>query len=127
MPHIKRVDASFQPRSLFVSNRLKAAVCKPWFTTGFLLLLTFFLFAHEPALANKFETIGGGFGGSRKLKLDWLQGFLYFLGGLGLLGAILAVTFPRNNALFLNATNWKQSAAVLLILSGICIGGGLLL
>ena len=81
----------------------------------------------EPALANKFETIGGGFGGSRQLKLDWLQGFLYVVGGLSLLGAILAVTFPRQNALFLNATNWKQSAAVLLILSGICIGGGLLL
>jgi hypothetical protein len=127
MQHIKRIRPTLLPRQPSRSNALEPVSCRPWFTIGFLLLITFFLFAHEPALANKFETIGGGFGGSRQLKLDWLQGFLYVVGGLSLLGAILAVTFPRQNALFLNATNWKQSAAVLLILSGICIGGGLLL
>lgn len=83
--------------------------------------------AHEPALANKFETISGGITGSRQLKLDWLASFLYVVGGLSLLSAALAVFTPHNNALFLNFNNWKQSAAILSIIAGICFTSALVI
>lgn len=76
------------------------------------VLLLLFL---EPALANKFETIGGGVSGSTGIKREWLQKFLLVSGGLSLLGAILAVVIPHTNAAFLNFSNWKQSAIVLLV------------
>jgi hypothetical protein len=41
------------------------------------------------------------------------------VGGLSLLIAILAVVVPRNNALFLNFSNWKQSSIVLFIFSAV--------
>jgi hypothetical protein len=81
----------------------------------------------EPASANKFETIGGGVAGSRQFKLEWLQGFLYVVGGIGLLTAALAVFAPHNNPLFLNFANWKQSAVVASLIGVVCIGGALLL
>jgi hypothetical protein len=89
---------------------------------GLLLLLLF-----EPALANKFETIGGGVSGSSSAKLDWLRGFLYVAGGISLLSSIMAVLVPHNNPLFLNFRNWKQSAAVLLAIAVLCFGTALLI
>ena len=81
----------------------------------------------EPALANKFETIGGGISGSAGLKLEWLQTFLFIIAGMGALGALLAVVYPRKNALFLNYTNWKKSAIVMGTISGVALFFGLLL
>lgn len=71
----------------------------------------------EPALANKFETIGGGISGSYGIKQQWLQKFFLVAGGISLLSAVLAVVVPHNNALFLNYGNWKKSAIILSILT----------
>lgn len=71
----------------------------------------------EPALANKFETIGGGVSGSSGIKRDWLQKFFLVVGGMSLLSAVLALVVPHNNALFLNYGNWKKSFIILLVLS----------
>jgi hypothetical protein len=71
----------------------------------------------EPALANKFETIGGGVSGSVAIKREWLQGFFLVAGGLSLLGMVLAIAVPHRNALLLNYNNWKQSAVVLGLLA----------
>jgi len=76
----------------------------------------------EPALANKFETIGGGLSGSSGIKREWLQKFFLVVGGLSLLSAILAVVVPHNNALYLNYGNWKRSFVILLVLSAIFFG-----
>ncbi len=81
----------------------------------------------EPALANKFETIGGGVAGSSGLKREWLQYFLYFVAGLGALGALLAVIYPRKNALYLNYNNWKKSAIVMGVIAAVALIMALLL
>ena len=81
----------------------------------------------EPALANKFETIGGGVSGSTGLKLEWLQSFLFIVAGMGALGALLAVIYPHNNALYLNYANWKKSAIVMGVIAAIALVIGLLL
>ncbi|WP_164513278.1 hypothetical protein [Thiosocius teredinicola] len=91
---------------------------------GFTMLLLMLLI--EPALANKFETIGGGVAGSSGIKREWLQKFFLVAGGISLFGAFLAVVVPRNNALFLNFRNWKASAAVLTVLSIIFFGAAFL-
>ena len=98
-----------------------------WIALLGLLTAIVLLVLHEPALANKFETIGGGVSGSRQLKLDWLQNFLYVVSGLCLLGAVLVVVVPRNNASYLNFANWKQSAFVLTVLAAASLGGALLI
>lgn len=82
-----------------------------WLPVVFLALLI------EPALANKFETIGGGVSGSSGIKREWLQKFFLVIGGASLLGAVLAVVVPHRNALYLNYNNWKQSAIMLSILA----------
>jgi hypothetical protein len=84
-----------------------------WLLVVFLALLT------EPALANKFETIGGGVSGSSGIKREWLQKFFLVVGGASLLGALLAVVVPHRNALYLNYNNWKQSAIMLSILAAV--------
>ncbi len=91
---------------------------------GFSVLLL--LLITEPALANKFETIGGGVAGSSGIKREWLQKFFLVAGGISLFGAFLAVVVPRKNALFLNFRNWKASAAVLTVLSIIFFGAAFL-
>ena len=85
---------------------------------GLVLALLVLLFI-EPALANKFETIGGGVAGSSGIKREWLQNFFLVLGGLSLLSAVLALLVPHNNALYLNFSNWKRSFVILLIMSAI--------
>ncbi|MDJ0741262.1 MAG: hypothetical protein QNJ91_16215 [Gammaproteobacteria bacterium] len=75
------------------------------------------LLAAEPALANKFETISGGVSGSASFKRDWLVKFLLTAGGVSLGSAVLAVLVPHNNALFLNFSNWKQSALVMFVIA----------
>lgn len=73
----------------------------------------------EPALANKFETIGGGVSGSSGIKREWLQKFFLVVGGMSLLSALLALIVPHNNALYLNYGNWKRSFFILIILSAV--------
>ena len=85
---------------------------------GLLLALVLLLFI-EPALANKFETIGGGVAGSSGIKREWLQSFFLVVGGLSLLSALLALLVPHNNALYLNFSNWKRSFVILLIMSAV--------
>jgi hypothetical protein len=81
------------------------------------LLVVFLALLIEPALANKFETIGGGVSGSSGIKREWLQKFFLVIGGASLLGAVLAVVVPHRNALYLNYNNWKQSAIMLSVLA----------
>lgn len=83
--------------------------------------ITLILFCAHPAVANKFETIGSGISGSRGIKIEWLQGFLFVVCGILTLGAVLAVAVPHRNTLFLNAVNWKTSA-ILMALLAIAIG-----
>ena len=71
----------------------------------------------DPALANKFETIGGGVSGSSGFKREWLRTFFLVVGGVSLLTALLALLVPHNNALYLNYSNWKRSFAILVIVS----------
>jgi len=96
---------------------MKGSVLRLGLSLGVLALLCL-----EPALANKFETIGGGLSGSSGIKREWLQKFFLVVGGLSLLSAILAVVVPHNNALYLNYGNWKRSFVILLVLSAIFFG-----
>lgn len=75
------------------------------------------LLSTNPGLANKFETIGSGVSGSRGIKIEWLQGFLFVVCGVLALGAVLAVAVPHRNTLFLNAVNWKTSAVLMAMLA----------
>ncbi|MCB1802362.1 MAG: hypothetical protein KDI82_11795 [Gammaproteobacteria bacterium] len=105
----------------------------PWQTpcsaqrTALTLTATLLLLAVEPALANKFETIGGGVSGSLHIKREWLITFLNIAGGISLFSAVLAVVVPRTNALYLNYSNWKQSAIVMLVIAGALFAGAALL
>lgn len=95
--------------------------------TAVTLLAALLLLAVEPALANKFETIGGGVSGSVHIKREWLITFLNIAGGISLFGAVLAIVVPRTNALYLNYSNWKQSAIVMLVIAGALFTGAALL
>jgi hypothetical protein len=81
----------------------------------------------EPALANKFETIGGGVSGASGIKRAWLQGFFMVLGGASLLGSALSIFVPHRNAAYLNYGNWKQSAAVLFVFAVVVFGSAALI
>lgn len=85
------------------------------------------LLAVEPALANKFETIGSGVSGSIGIKREWLQLLFWAAAGLLALGAVLAVFLPHGNPLFLNYRNWKASASVLAVLAVAMLTVGLLI
>jgi hypothetical protein len=78
--------------------------------------LVFSLFV-EPASANRLEGISGGVSGSGHIKRESLQVIFLVAGGVSLLSAVLAVVVPHRNALFLNYSNWKQSAIFLLIIA----------
>jgi hypothetical protein len=71
------------------------------------------LFLPEMAIANKFETIGGGVSGSVTIKRQWLQVMFFVAAGICALGAVLAIAMPHNNPLFLNYQNWKTSALLM--------------
>lgn len=89
-----------------------------------LLFLTLALIHIEPAVANKFETIGGGVAGSAKIKIEYLK-YIFFIAGIILLiGGALAVLTRNKNSLSLNHTMWKSSSIILFILSFIAIGTG---
>ena len=92
---------------------------KPWQLILIVLGLTSALLCLvEPAFAgNKFETIGGGVSGSNRLKSEHVRLILYVVSGIFLFGSILTVVLPHNNPLFLNYSQWKQSAAIMFIIS----------
>ncbi|MCU7797838.1 MAG: hypothetical protein KZQ73_01050 [Candidatus Thiodiazotropha sp. (ex Semelilucina semeliformis)] len=83
-------------------------------------LLTWTLFLMilfcEPALANKFETIGGGVQGSTKVKIEYLQVIAYVAGGIFITAGVLAILLHNKNAQTLNYTMWKSSSALFFIL-----------
>jgi hypothetical protein len=85
-----------------------------------LLPLLVLLLLFEPAIANKFETIGSGVAGSYRLKAEFMRGALLTGGSFFVFAAILAVVVPHSNAAYLNFANWKASAVVLAL-----IGAGL--
>ena len=80
--------------------------------TGLIILLFC-----EPALANKFETIGGGVQGSTKVKVEYLQVIAYVAGGIFLVSGVLAILLHNKNAQTLNYTMWKSSSTLFFILS----------
>ena len=87
------------------------------------LLLIAALMLCEPALANKFETIGSGVSGSFRVKKEFLQIAFLITGGGFLFAAVLAVILPHTNAAFLNYRNWKASAIVLGVIGGALLSG----
>ena len=74
----------------------------------------------DPAVANRFETIGGGVSGSHALKLEYLKIIAYVVGGIFILAAALTVITHKHNAQMLSYTTWKSSAIMFLLLG---VGG----
>ncbi len=77
----------------------------PW------LLLTG-LFLCEPALANKFETIGSGVQGSTQAKIEYLKVIAYVAAGIFMIAGIASIVLHDKNAQTLNYTMWKVSSAL---------------
>jgi len=73
----------------------------------------------EPALAgNRFETIGGGVSGSTEAKLALVRPISIGFGVFFLIGAVLSASKRwHENANSPNYSLWKQSVAVLSVLS----------
>ena len=86
-----------------------------------MLIVLFFM---EPALANKFETIGSGVSGSFEIKREWLRGFFFTIAVFCVIGALLAIFVPHRNALFLNHRNWKASSITMSIFAILFAGFG---
>jgi hypothetical protein len=83
----------------------------PWLLASILLLLT------DPALANKFETIGNGVQGSTQLKVAYLQVIAYVAGAIFLAAGVLSILLQNKNALTLNYTMWRSSSILFFLLS----------
>jgi uncharacterized membrane protein len=71
----------------------------------------------EPALANKFETIGGGVQGSTQVKIEYLRLIAYVAGGILMIAGILSIVLHDKNAQTLNYTMWKVSSALFFLLA----------
>ena len=82
-----------------------------WLLTPALLLLA------DPALANKFETIGGGVKGSTQIKVAYLHVFAYLAGVIFLVAGVLSILLQNKNALTLNYTMWRSSSILFFLLS----------
>ncbi|MCG7899415.1 MAG: hypothetical protein JAY99_03700 [Candidatus Thiodiazotropha lotti] len=92
----------------------KLTVALPWV----LFVLVFALLTlSDPAMANKFETIGGGVQGSTKIKVEYLITIAYVASAIFMIAGILAIALHNRNAQTLNYTMWKSSAAMFFILS----------
>ena len=97
--------------------------------TGIILLFIFTLTICylEPAMANKFETIGSGVSGSSNVKIEYLKGIAIVAGIIMFIAATLAVVTRNRNTLTLNHTMWKSSSIILFLLGLISIGTGIYL
>lgn len=86
-----------------------------------IVLIAFYV---DPALANRFETIGGGVVGSRKIKLEYLRVIAFAAGAVFLVAAAATVITHKRNAQMLNYTMWKPSTFIFTLLgTGALIGG----
>lgn len=84
-----------------------------------ILLLYLFVVAFlcvEPAMANKFETIGSGITGSPKLKIEYLKVIAYVAGVIMLGSGVLSIILRKKNAQHLNYTLWKPSSILFFLL-----------
>ncbi|MCP3665100.1 MAG: hypothetical protein GY696_21815 [Gammaproteobacteria bacterium] len=94
----------------------------------FAVIVLVFLLGMEPALANKFETIGGGVGGIDREKLVLLKQISLILGGfLALLGILALLTKGRFEGVIGMSSGKKNEAAmmvpvVLIVLGGVFVG-----
>ena len=75
----------------------------------------------DPALANKFQTIGSGVSGSIQIKKEYLRISAYVVSGLFFVSGLLAMTTKKKNAHELNYTVWKLSSIAFLLLSVIAL------
>lgn len=82
----------------------------PWLLLAGLLIC-------EPALANKFETIGSGVQGSTRVKIEYLRVIAYLAGGILIIAGILSIVLHDKNAQTLNYTMWKASSALFFLLA----------
>ncbi len=71
----------------------------------------------DPALANKFQTIGGGVSGSNQIKTEFIKWVAYVVAGIFFLSSVLTVITRNNNAQTANYSVWKTSASILLVLA----------
>lgn len=88
--------------------------------TRILLLILLFALAClyiDPALANKFQTIGGGVSGSNKMKIEFLKWAAYVAAGVFFLAGALSVITRNNNTQTANYSLWKSSASIFLLLA----------
>lgn len=120
-PRVQRRPKGTLMGAVFEMAITAKTLFRPQRGTGTLLLVLLLipLCITEPALANKFETIGGGLAGSAAIKRDWLGVFFGIASGVSAFIGLLAVFMPHQHAAFLNHATWKQSAAVLFSLAGV--------
>jgi len=96
-------------------------------TTVCMLLVGLMLLWVDPALANKFETIGGGVSGSSALKREHVSIILYAVSGILLTAGIGSFLIPHNNPFKLDYNNWKQSAIFMLVIGVAALVAAILL
>lgn len=108
----------------FFNNRCtRSRSILPWLLTSALLLLLLLL--TDPALANKFETIGGGVKGSTQIKVAYLHVFAYVAGVVFLVAGVLSILLQNRNALTLNYTMWRSSSILFFLLSITAFAAGI--
>lgn len=82
-----------------------------------LISLTSLLGYLEPALANKFETIGSGVSGSPEIKLEYLRIFMYSVSLIMLAAGALSIMTRDKNTQSLNYTMWRSSSLMFFLLA----------
>ncbi|MBL3528355.1 MAG: hypothetical protein JMN27_12340 [gamma proteobacterium endosymbiont of Lamellibrachia anaximandri] len=90
--------------------------------TQLILLMLAALLLFEPALANKFETIGSGVAGSSRIKAEYMVIIGYVSGGVLLFTSLLSFLMANTNAQNLNYALWKQSSGMLLFMGLVILG-----
>ena len=95
-------------------------------STGIFLvfILSLALIYIEPAVANKFETIGSGVSGTASTKIEYLKTIAFVTGIIMFIAGVLTVITRNKNSLALNHTMWKSSSIVFFVLSCVTIGAG---
>jgi len=95
-------------------------------TSGILVLsfLTLGLLIFEPALANKFETIGSGVSGSNKIKIEYLRITAFVTASIMFIAGVLSIVMRESNAQYLSYTMWKPSSIIFFILCLVMLGTG---